>query len=436
MIGKLSHKKTRPFAEFVNCFRCFYLTGCFGQPCSILPYHTALCQKRGRIQMKVYGIRVYNTSPMRTGFATMTLDSGKCPPWLFERMVRLGRVISLAIIEEFGSKEFLRRLADPVWFQSLGTLMAFDWNASGLTITTTAALKEALRGVEADADIYICGGKGKTSKKTPEQIMDWSWKLGISQEESDRLVYTSRAAAKVDSALVQDGFSLYHHTFVFNSRGEWSVVQQGMSTILGRARRYHWLGEHVTSFVEEPHSGIATQAKIPKVLDLTSKHSAENKKIQLQLLTDEKTLFRSLKVLSDAEGRQLKILDLPGIEFSHHPVEKDFVHPQLQKSLEKAIISKPSSFERLLMTPGVGGKTVRALSLVSEVIYGAKPSYEDPARYSFAYGGKDGTPYPVDRETYDKTLAVLERAIRKSKLGLSEKNDSIKRLNVFQLRKT
>lgn len=395
---------------------------------------------------------------MRTGIATMTLDYGQCPAWLFQRMTRLGRVIALAIISEFGSEEFIRRLADPVWFQSLGTLMAFDWNASGLTITTTAALKEALRGLEKNVDVFMCGGKGKTSRKTPEQIRDWSFVIGHSQELSDKLIYTSRAAAKVDSALIQDGFTLYHHTFIFNKKGQWAVVQQGMNTLIGRARRYHWYSDHVKNLIEEPHTGIATQAKLPTVLDLTNKMSKKNKEVTLELVKHEKSLYRDLKILATqsviARTRQLagtkqsikiaaltpfarndnyqfKILSLPGIEFHHHPVENEFLHPQLQKTIQKVVIAKPNSFESLLMTPGVGGRTIRALSLVSEVIYGAKPSYKDPARYSFSFGGKDGTPYTVDRTTYDKTLSVLENAVRKSNLWLREKNNTLQRIELL-----
>ncbi|MBI2617685.1 DUF763 domain-containing protein [Candidatus Gottesmanbacteria bacterium] len=374
---------------------------------------------------------------MRTGITTMTLDYGQCPAWLFQRMTRLGRVIALAIISEFGSEEFLKRLADPVWFQSLGTLMAFDWNASGLTITTTAALKEALRGLEKDVDVFICGGKGKTSRKTPDQIKIWSWDLGFSQIDSDRLIYSSRAAAKVDSALIQDGFTLYHHSFIFNKKGQWAVVQQGMNTAIGRARRYHWLGSHVEDFIEEPHMGIATQTRLSRVLDLTNKASKDNKATTLELIKEERSLYRNLQVLAKPKSAQhFKILELPGIEFTNHPVEKEFLHPQLQKTINTVITTKPTSFEKLLMTPGVGGKTIRALSLVAEVIYGAKPSYEDPARYSFAYGGKDGTPYPVDRETYDKTLTVLENAVRKSNLFLKEKNVTLQTIETLHRKHT
>ncbi|MBI5452944.1 DUF763 domain-containing protein [Candidatus Gottesmanbacteria bacterium] len=412
---------------------------------------------------------------MRTGITTMTLDWGQCPAWLFQRMTRLGRVIALAIISEFGSQEFIRRLADPVWFQSLGTLMAFDWNASGLTVVAMAALKEALRGLEYDADLFICGGKGKTSRKTPEQITSWSWTIGFDQKTSDRLVYTSKASAKVDSALIQDGFTLYHHNFIFNKKGQWAVVQQGMNTLIGRARRYHWLGDNVKNFIEEPHTGIATQAKLPTVLDLTNKISKKNKEVTLELVKHEKSLYRDLKILSQnspgrspfghllgvnksrllesakdtsevaqrdssdgggisKEHHQFKILSLPGIEFHHHPVENEFLHPQLRKTIDKVVVARPNSFESLLMTPGVGGRTIRALSLVSEVIYGAKPSYEDPARYSFSFGGKDGTPYPVDRTTYDKTLSVLENAVRKSNLFLKEKNSTLQKIEDLQKR--
>lgn len=402
---------------------------------------------------------------MKTGIATMTLDYGRCPPWLFERMTKLGRIIALAIISEFGSDAFLQRLADPVWFQSLGTLMAFDWNASGLTITTTAALKEALRGLETEADIFICGGKGKTSRKTPNQIIDWSWKVGISQKLSDKLVYTSKATAKVDSALIQDGFTLYHHTFIFNKKGHWTVIQQGMNTTLRRARRYHWYSCQVKNLIEEPHAGIASQAKLASVLDLTSKISQKNKIITLELVRHEKSLYRDLKILAKTKKTweknhlesatlnetpratelnrhqlettpnchfQFKILSLPGLEFHHHPVENEFLHPQLEKTLQKLVIAQPNSFESLLMTPGVGPKTIRALSLVAEVIYGAKPSYEDPARYSFSFGGKDGTPYPVDRQTYDRTLSVLETAIRKSHLFFKEKENTLRKIEYLQ----
>jgi|SRR5581483_5502653 len=307
--------------------------------------------------------------------------------------------------------------------------MAFDWNASGLTVVTLAALKEALRSLEKDLDVYIAGGKGKTSRKTPDQIISWSDKIGLSQKISDTLVYSSKAAAKVDSALVQDGYQLYHHSFIFNKSGFWSVVQQGMNTKSKSARRYHWLSSQIDDFVEEPHFAISTQSKEETVLDLTAKISRKNKQISLELLKDEKSFYRDLKIIEDKKTQsKFKILNLPGIEFNDHPVNNFDFSPQFKTALNKAIISKPSNFESLLMTQGVGPRTIRSLSLVAEVIYGASPSYDDPARYSFSFGGKDATPYPVDYLTYDKTLNILEKAIAKAKLPYSEKEQTFKQI--------
>ncbi len=196
---------------------------------------------------------------MHRGIATFTLDYGKCPPWLFERMVKLGREMTRVLIEEYGPDEFIKRISDPVWFQSLGTVLAFDWNASGLTTILTAALKEAIRGQERQFGVFIAGGKGKTSRKTPDEIMDWGQKLNFPSYMANNLVYNSRMSAKVDSSLVQDGFQIYHHSFFFSKNGAWTVVQQGMNTQKGTARRYHWYSESVEDLVVEPHSGIATQ---------------------------------------------------------------------------------------------------------------------------------------------------------------------------------
>jgi hypothetical protein len=392
---------------------------------------------------------------MRTGVATFTLDYGRCPPWLFERMVRLSRVVGLAVVQEFGPEEFLRRLSDPAWFQSVSCVIGMDWNASGTTTITLGALKEAFRGVEREVGIFMAGGKGKTSRKTPEQIRFWGQKLGFSAEKTFDLEYASRAAAKVDSALIQDGFELYHHSFLFNRQGVWTVVQQGMNEVISRARRYHWFGKDISDFVNEPHAGIASQKRLRQVLNLTAGASEKNRQLSLELIRSEKTLFRDLKILAakphrSADGtlrggenpqQQLKILDLPAREFKHHPVESEFAtklrpelgqriefaSPRLQKTVQKLILASPGTFESLMMTPGVGSRTIRALSLVSEIIYGAKPSYEDPARYSFALGGKDGTPFPVDRKTYDETLLVMEQALRKSSLGLREKDQALRR---------
>lgn len=378
---------------------------------------------------------------MKTGIATIPLDYGKCPKWLFERMKRLSRAIFLVMGEEFGNEEILKRLADPIWFQSLGCVIAFDWNSSGLTTTLMAALKEGLKGLEKDLGVFICGGKGKTSRKTPEQIEKWGKILGFSNEKIQKLIYASKISAKVDSCLIQDGFQIYHHNLIFNEKGDFAVLQQGMNVALQKARRYHWLSFKIGDFTEEPHSGIVSDIKL-KPLNLIAKESKKNKEISTELVREEPKIFlRDFKLIYEKSNFLVKQRRLPGfcemelkdVEFFQHPIEKEkFDLKRLEKTIEKAHFLKPENFEQLLMTEGVGPKTIRALSLVSEIIYGAKPSFEDPARYSFAHGGKDGTPYPVDYSTFDSTIKILERAIKKAKISKKEKIEVEKRLiNTF-----
>lgn len=353
------------------------------------------------------------------GVATFTLDYGKCPKWLFDRMVLLSKRMIYAIIAEEGPDEFIKRISDPVWFQSLGTVLAFDWNASGLTTILTAALKEAIRGSERDLGIFICGGKGKTSLKTPEQIISWAEKISLPEKSANSLVYNSKMAAKVDSSLVQDGFTIYHHSFFFSKNGAWTVVQQGMNIQEQSARRYHWYSKNIKDLIQEPHSGITSDFKIEHALNMTAGNSKKNRQIGTELVSQSfNTLMKDIKLLRKyytplsqtiqlAEGRQqLTLLNLENKEFYWHPVvNKDFSKSKyLEKILWRLCDQKPESYEKLLATQGVGPKTIRALALVAEIIYGAKPSYEDPARYSFAHGGKDATPYPVDRPTYDQTI--------------------------------
>jgi hypothetical protein len=375
---------------------------------------------------------------MRTGIATIPLDYGKCPRWLFERMKRLSRAIVLVVFEEFGREEILKRLADPVWFQSLGCAIAFDWNSSGLTTTLMGALKEGLRGLEDELGIYVCGGKGKASRKTPEEIKMY----GITRDFDfyQKLIYSSKLIAKVDSCLIQAGFQIYHHNFIFTKDGKFVVVQQGMNTELQKARRYHWLSLKIKDFTEEPHTGIVSDVKL-RPLNLVAKESKKNKQICLEMVREEpKTFLKDIKLISENEDLLIKQKRLPGfcemelkdVEFYHHPVEKEkFDLKRLKKTIEKAHFLKPENFEQLLMTEGVGPKTIRALSLVAEIIYGAKPSYEDPARYSFAHGGKDGVPRPVNRELLDFTIYVLEKAIEKAKISIREKIECQKNLKAL-----
>jgi hypothetical protein len=381
---------------------------------------------------------------MKRGIATFTLDSGKCPKWLFDRMVKLGREMTEVLIAEYGPDEYIKRLGDPVWFQSLGTVLAFDWNASGLTTILTAALKEAIRGREREFGVFICGGKGKTSLKTPDQISDWGQRLQLPEGNTNKLVYNSRMSAKVDSSLIQDGFQLYHHTFFFSRNGAWTVVQQGMNQKIKRARRYHWHSENVRDLIVEPHSGIISDPiKSIATLNMTAKDSDKNRSLSVDLVgAGSQTLMKDLQILRKHSsklskvlslqhgGDQLTLMELPGCEFKTHEVlVDDFSKSKyLERILLKLNLNKPKTYEELLATEGVGPKTIRALSLVGEVIYGAKASYVDPARYSFAHGGKDCTPYPVDRHTYDQTINILKHAVQKSRIDVSEKNKAISRL--------
>ena len=373
---------------------------------------------------------------MHTGVATIPLDYGRCPRWLFERMQRLARGITLAICEEFGPEEFLKRISDPVWFQSFGCVLGFDWNSSGLTTTTLGALKSGIWGIESELGVFVCGGKGKTSKKTPDQIQKWGEFLGFPMERIDKLVYASKISAKIDSSALQDGFQIYHHNLIFSKTGQWAVVQQGMNTIFQKARRYHWLSDNVKDFVEEPHSGIISQIKV-KPLNLTAKESDENRKISTLLVRDEpKTFLRDLALIERKNGGQMTLMELNDVEFHSHAVQREtFNLKRLEKVVFFAHEQSPKNFEQLLFLKGIGPRTIRALSLVSELIYGAKPSYEDPARYTFSFGGKDGTPYPVDRVAYDSVLDIMEKGIEKSQVSIKEKNEAQKRLNYSYIRK-
>jgi len=396
---------------------------------------------------------------IQRGVATFGLDYGTCPRWLFERIVKLGREMIAAIVAEEGADEFIKRMADPVWFQSLGTVLAFDWNASGLTTILTAALKEAIRGQEQDLGIFICGGKGKTSRKTPDEILNWGERLNLTENSTRSLVYNSRMAAKVDSALVQDEFQIYHHCFLFSRSGAWTVVQQGMNTVAQSARRYHWHSGDIKDLINEPHSGIASQTKNLSVLNMTALASDKNRQISTELVSQNfGALVKDLRLISahatdlsqvailqsgsprfgpprlgeagEAGQQQFKFANLETKEFTWHPVVKEnfFKSKYLEKIFWILCDQKPENYEKLLATEGVGPKTIRALALVAEIIYGAKPSYEDPARYSFAHGGKDATPYPVDRPTYDQTIEYMKKYVNMVKFSPLDKQKILHRL--------
>jgi uncharacterized protein len=345
----------------------------------------------------------------RTGFAHLPLHGGRAPSWLFQRMVPLSREIVLFLAAEFGREEVLRRLSDPFWFQAFGCVLGFDWHSSGLTTTVCGALKEALRGTERELGIYVAGGKGATSRKTPAEITAACDRLG---RDPAPLVYASRISAKVDNSAVQDGYQLYQHTFVFTAEGRWCIVQQGMSDETSMARRYHWLSDDVRSYVNEPHSAVCCDA------------TGET----LNLVAAESAAVRDASAALAREKPEVVLLSLPR---RHHVRDADIDPRRLHKVLLQTYENPPADFEALLATPGVGAKTLRALALTSELIYGTQASFRDPARYSFAHGGKDGTPFPVDRATYDRTIEVMRTALGRAKIGHSEKMHAFRRLARF-----
>jgi hypothetical protein len=356
--------------------------------------------------------------PRHTGYASLPLHGGKAPAWLFGRMVRLSREIVIYLAAEYGTREVLRRLSDPFWFQAFGCVLGFDWHSSGVTTTVCGAVKEGLKDIDRELGFFAAGGKGRTSRKTPGEIADTCDFLG---RAPDALVYASRTAAKVDSAAVQDGYQLYHHVFFFTSAGEWCVVQQGMSDASRMARRYHWLSESVASFVDEPHAAVCCDERAD-TLNLVAHENDPVRRASAELAAQPPDV--TLRALE-----RLPVLKMP----ARHQLfpELDVASPYLEKILVKTYERAPQDFESLLGIEGVGPKTLRALALASELVHGAPATLRDPARFSFAHGGKDGTPFPVDKITYDKTIEILNKAINRSAIDRSEKVKAFKRLARF-----
>jgi hypothetical protein len=354
-----------------------------------------------------------------TGFASLPLHGGKAPAWLFGRMVRLSREILVYLASEYGTREILRRLSDPFWFQAFGCVLGFDWHSSGVTTTVCGAVKEGLKDIDSELGFFAAGGKGGVSRKTPQQIADACERIG---REAQPLVYASRTAAKVDSAAVQDGYQLYHHVFFFTTAGDWCVVQQGMSDATRTARRYHWLSDTVESFVDEPHQAVCCDAR-GETLNLVAHENDPLRRASAELAAQEPAV--TLRALD-----KLPVLTMP----ARHPLlpELDVATPYLEKILLKTYERAPKDFESLLGIEGVGPKTLRALALASELVHGTPATLRDPARFSFAHGGKDGTPYPVDRVTYDRTIEVLNTAINRSTIDRSEKVQAFRRLAAFK----
>jgi hypothetical protein len=345
-------------------------------------------------------------------------------------MTRLGAVISQAIVHHYGRDELLRRLAHPFWFQSFGAVMGMDWHSSGITTSVIGALKRGLAPLQNELCIHVCGGRGKYSRQTPQELVAIGDRVGF---DGPALARTSRLVAKVDSAAVQDGFQLYLHGFIVTDDGHWVIVQQGMNGELRRARRYHWLSEGLVSFVDEPHTAIAGQGQ-GEIVNLTDHRAEASRRLQLELLSSlgPDGITRELSAFAAPDRERpsphplLPHLDLP----AHHDVRaSDVVARRLYGSLAAAADRGPGDFPELLLTPGVGARTVRALAMVAEIMHGAPYRFTDPARFSFAHGGKDGHPFPVPLWVYDETIRVLKSAVRSAKLGREDELGAMRRLD-------
>jgi uncharacterized protein len=353
----------------------------------------------------------------RSGSADLPLHNGSVPKWLYERMATLGFAITEAIIEEYGKKEFLSRMSDPFWFQSFGAVMGMDWHSSGITTSVMGALKRAINPHSKELGIYIAGGKGKFSKDTPSELMSISEQTGL---DGNELVRFSKLSAKVDNTAVQDGFQLYIHNFILSNDGDWTVVQQGMRAGDALARRYHWHSPHVKSFVEEPHTAVCGQNQ-GQILNLTACEAGTTRDKILDITREKPEVMM----------QEIQHLIMPG----HHDVRSEDVNlKRLGSILWLAHDSKPADFEELLLLEGVGPRTVQSLALVSEVIHGTPSRFKDPARFSFAHGGKDGHPFPVPVKTYDEVISTLQKAVQRARIGQADKTEAIKKIHEIAAR--
>ena len=370
----------------------------------------------------------------RSGISNLPLHGGRAPRWLFQRMVKLAGAVTEAVIFEYGTSEFLNRISDPYWFQSFSCVLGFDWHSSGTTTTTCGALKIALNPEEQG--ILVAGGKGRASRKTPQEIQDVGEFFPLSEKKLDELVYSSKISAKIDNSCIQDGYQLYHHVFFLTEKGKWAVVQQGMNESTRYARRYHWLSDSVENYLNEPHNGICCDLLEKKSLDMTSALSYDAQQTSLDLILDNpKHIRKYFQKKPQIEVKQASLdtfcpkLTLP----SHHPVLNTDLSPHEFEVLNKAWELQPESYEELISLKGMGPKKIRALALISDLIYGDRPSWNDPVKYSFTHGGKDGFPYPVDREVYDHSIQTLKDSLEQARLEKKDRYQAIKRLeNLIQ----
>ena len=391
----------------------------------------------------------------RSGYADLPLHTGTVPKWLADRMMRLGPLIIEALVLKYGKKEVLIRLSDPLWFQSLGAVLGMDWHSSGITTSVMYALKRGLNRRAKELGIVVCGGRGKYSRRTPEELQILADMTGM---DGNKLINCSKLAAKVDGTALQDGFQLYQHNFILSDQGDWTVVQQGMNVSEKKARRYHWSSEKLRSFVENPHTGVTGENQ-GLILNLTDINASSTRSKILSLTQENPDrIIREVKKMGGSESLQLELFDdaeknknppsnqnnisnewqktqilikndrnlvMP----SHHEIRAEDVDlKRLGAVLATAYESENTDFESLLLTPGLGPRTLQSLTLVSEVIYGTPSRFTDPARFSFAHGGKDGHPFPVTTKIYDESIRILGESIEESKMGYSEKSECLYRL--------
>lgn len=402
-----------------------------------------------------------------SGHADLPLHTGIVPKWLADRMMVLGTLITESLVENFGPDEVLVRLSDPLWFQSFGAVMGMDWHSSGITTSVMYALKRGINQRSDELGLYVCGGRGKYSRQTPDELLAIGERSGI---DSNELVNNSKLVAKVDNNAVQDGFQLYQHNFILSKTGNWAVVQQGMNTQSLTARRYHWCSSNLKSFIDEPHSAVVGNNS-GKILNLTDSNASKTRSSILDLSTQEtqrvldeivqigrpesqmilmsggkvQSINKSIgPVIKQGElfdgfqeqiipSKDQQIIEVAGRSIvmpAHHEVRAEDVDlKRLGGVLATAYQAQPKDFESLLLTPGLGPRTLQSLTLVSEVIYGTPSRFNDPARFSFAHGGKDGHPFPVPIKIYDESIRILRDSIEKSKLGYKDKSICIQRLH-------
>lgn len=398
-----------------------------------------------------------------SGHADLPLHTGTVPKWLADRMMVLGTLITESLVENFGPEEVLVRLSDPLWFQSFGAVMGMDWHSSGITTSVMYALKRGLNPRAKELGIYVCGGRGKYSRMTPDELLGIADKTGL---DGNTLVNNSKLVAKVDNNAVQDGFQLYQHNFILTQSGQWAVVQQGMNVDEKKARRYHWCSADLRSFIENPHTGVVGDNR-GKILNLTDEkaRTARDSILDISLQNPDKIIGEICKIGKPAS--EMILLNGGKVESIKNnapvPVQQE-LFPELQQSADRSLWkdpnyrsiimpahhdvqaqdvdlkrlggvlatayeSQPKDFESLMLTPGLGPRTLQSLALVSEVIYGTPSRFNDPARFSFAHGGKDGHPFPVPLKIYDESIRILRDSIEKSKLGYKDKSECIKRLH-------